>query len=131
MRIFHYNGGVACLLFCAAALSAADATVVLRNGRIWTGDPQHPWVEAIAILGNKIDWMGTNDDVLSRTGKNTQVIDLAGKRVVPGFNDAHVHFFDGGSNLSGVQLRDAKSQSEFRDRIGVFANDGTFFAAIA
>jgi predicted amidohydrolase YtcJ len=41
--------------------------------------------------------------------------------VVPGFNDAHVHFYDGGSHLASVQLRDAKSKSEFRERIGQFA----------
>src|SRR6185437_8792502 len=54
-------------------------------------------------------------------GPETRVIDLAGERVVPGFNDAHVHFFSGGADLAGPQLRDAKSQQEFRDTLAAFA----------
>ncbi len=49
------------------------------------------------------------------------MIDLKGKRVVPGFNDAHVHFLDGGAGLASVQLRDAKTPEEFRQRIRDFA----------
>ena len=57
----------------------------------------------------------------SGSGAGTEVIDLGGKLVLPGFNDAHVHFFSGGENLAGVQLRDAKSEAEFRERIAEFA----------
>ena len=49
------------------------------------------------------------------------MIDAGGKLVLPGFNDAHVHFFSGGENLAGVHLRDAKSEDEFRRRIAEFA----------
>jgi predicted amidohydrolase YtcJ len=48
-------------------------------------------------------------------------MDLQGRRVVPGFNDAHVHFFNGGVGLASVQLRDAKTPQEFANRIGAFA----------
>jgi len=54
-------------------------------------------------------------------GSRTRVIDLHGKLVVPRFNDAHVHFHDGGHDLASVQLRDARSQAEFRDGIRDFA----------
>src|SRR3546814_18929510 len=50
-----------------------------------------------------------------------EVLELRGRRVVPGFNDAHVHFFDGGQGLASVQLRDAPSPQVFRDRIGAYA----------
>jgi hypothetical protein len=52
---------------------------------------------------------------------HTRVVDLEGKRVVPGFNDAHVHFYSGGANLAGPQLRYSKSQQEFRDTLAAFA----------
>jgi predicted amidohydrolase YtcJ len=48
-------------------------------------------------------------------------MDLGGRRVVPGFNDAHVHFVDGGTNLTGPQLRYSKSEVEFRDTLAEFA----------
>src|SRR3546814_5300405 len=60
-------------------------------------------------------------EVRSWAGPATEVLDLRGRRVVPGFNDAHVHFFDGGQGLASVQLRDAPSPQVFRDRIGAYA----------
>lgn len=56
-------------------------------------------------------------------GGATKIIDLKGRRVVPGFNDAHVHFFLGGRGLASVQLRDAKSKEEFQNRIAAFARE--------
>jgi predicted amidohydrolase YtcJ len=55
-------------------------------------------------------------------GPTARVIDLHGRRVLPGFNDAHVHFIEGGASLASVQLRDAASQQEMRDRIAAFAS---------
>ncbi len=110
---------LAVFLFSLMAQPSID--LILVNGKIWTVNPKQPEVEAIAISGNRIAAVGSTASVTALKQSNTRVIDLAGKRVVPGFNDAHVHFFDGGSNLSGVQLRDARSQAEFRDRIAAFA----------
>src|SRR5262249_34667534 len=73
------------------------------------------------ILGNPIVSVGPSADILKLAGPVTRVIDLNGKRVVPGFNDAHIHLVEGGAGLAGVQLRDAKSESEFRQRISAFA----------
>jgi predicted amidohydrolase YtcJ len=50
----------------------------------------------------------------------TELIDAKGQMLVPGFNDAHVHFIDGGFGLSSVSLRDAKTKQEFIDRIAAF-----------
>ena len=50
-------------------------------------------------------------------GPRTRVVDAAGKRLLPGFNDAHVHFMDGGSQLDNVELNDATSPQEFARRI--------------
>ena len=65
--------------------------------------------------------VGSSVEIRKLAGPATKVIELGGKRVLPGFNDAHVHFVDGGAGLASVQLRDANSQEEFRDRISAFA----------
>src|SRR5208283_1536808 len=108
-------------LFLVSLAAQPSIDLILVNGKVWTVNPKQPEVEAVAISGNHIVAVGSTAAIAALKQVNTQVIDLAGKRVLPGFNDAHVHFFDGGSNLSSVQLRDAKSQAELRDRIGAFA----------
>jgi predicted amidohydrolase YtcJ len=109
------------LMFSAFVLAQAPADLVLVNGKIWTVDDKRPEVEAVAILGNRIAAVGSTEEVRKWIGANTKVIDLQGKRVTPGFNDSHVHFLDGGMGLASVQLRDARTPEEFRDRIRDFA----------
>lgn len=107
------------------ALAAAEVPVdlILVNGKLWTVNPQQPEAEAVAISGNRIVAVGTSAEMAQLRQPRTRLVDLRGRRVVPGFNDAHVHFDDGGSALSSVQLRDARSQAEFRDRIAAFARN--------
>ena len=124
---------LALLLLCAAYQSlpthpvatapgsVPSADLVLLNGKIWTVNERQQEAEAVAVVGNRIAAVGSTKDIRRWVGANTKVIDLQGKRVVPGFNDAHVHFVDGGAGLASVQLRDAGSQEEFRKRIGEFA----------
>lgn len=100
---------------------AQQPTMLLVNGKIWTVNPAQPEAEAVAISGNHIIAVGSSADLLKLRQANTQVIDLGGKRVLPGFNDAHVHFYAGGASLAGPQLRYAKSQKELRDTLAVFA----------
>ncbi len=101
--------------------SAPSADLVLLNGKIWTVNDRQSEAESVAVVGNRIAAVGSTKDIRSWIGAQTKVIDLQGKRVVPGFNDAHVHFLDGGAGLASVQLRDAATQEEFRKRIGEFA----------
>lgn len=108
-------------LAAPALLAQGYATLILTNGRIWTGNAAQPRAEALACIEGRIVAVGSAADIRRWTGPGTQTIDLAGKLLVPGFNDSHVHFHGGGENLSGVQLRDAKSEAEFRDRIRQFA----------
>jgi predicted amidohydrolase YtcJ len=110
------------LLACATAANAqVYATLVLVNGHVWTENPAQPEAEAVAVYGNRILRVGTSEEVRQLAGPPTRVIDLGGRRVVPGFNDAHVHFVIGGQVLANVQLLDASSQTEFRERIARFA----------
>ena len=65
--------------------------------------------------------MGSNDEIRKLSGTDTRTIDANSQLVLPGFNDAHVHFMSGGFQLSSVDLRDAKSPEEFARRIRDFA----------
>ncbi len=116
---------LAVLLLCLPAFTflraQRPADLILVHGKIWTENPGQPEVEAVAIQANRIAATGTSAAMLRYAGPGTQIIELHGRRVVPGFNDSHVHFVDGGAALAGVQLRDARSQDEFRQRIAAFA----------
>jgi predicted amidohydrolase YtcJ len=94
---------------------------LLGGARAWTGNPAQPEAAANAIRDGRIVAIGSEAEVLAWRGPGTQVRDLGGRRVLPGFNDAHVHVFDGGQGLASVQLRDAGSPEVFRDRIGRYA----------
>ena len=94
------------------------ADLVIRNARVWTVDPARPEAEAVAVLGDRIVAVGSNADVDAWRGPRTRVVDAGGKRLLPGFNDAHVHFVDGGAQLESVELKDAASPQEFARRIG-------------
>ncbi len=97
------------------------ADLVIVNANVRTMDKAKPTAQSVAAIGNRIVAIGTNAETKSLIGKNTKVIDAQGKLVLPGFNDAHVHFLDGGSGLSSVDLRDAKTPQEFVQRIADFA----------
>ncbi len=109
------------LFLSSAAYPQVHADLILIGGKIWTGAQSPAEVEAVACLGGRIVAVGTTAEMRKLAGPGTKVIDLNGRRVVPGFNDAHVHFLDGGAGLASVQLRDARTPQEFRDRIGAFA----------
>jgi predicted amidohydrolase YtcJ len=94
-----------------------SADLIIRNAKVWTVDRDHPEAEAVAVLGDRIVAVGSSQDVDPWRGSNTAVVDAAGKRLLPGFNDAHVHFVSGGSQLDNVQLNDATSPQEFVRRI--------------
>jgi predicted amidohydrolase YtcJ len=97
------------------------ADLVVINANVRTMDKSKPTAQAIAVKGRKIFFVGSNDEVKKFIASNTKTIDANGKLVIPGFNDAHVHFLDGGAGLSSVDLRDAKTPEEFVRRIGEFA----------
>jgi len=109
-------------LALAASLSAQpSATLVLTHGKVWTVNSAQPQAEAVACIGSHIVAVGSSEEIGRWTGAKTHVIDLKGRLVLPGFYDAHVHFFSGGEDLASVQLRTARSPEEFRDRIRDYA----------
>ena len=98
-----------------------SATLIVVNANVRTMDPAKPTAEAIAVHGNRIVAVGSSAEIRKLAGSRTEVIDADGKLVLPGFNDAHVHFLSGGFQLSSVDLRDASTPEEFAQRIRSFA----------
>ncbi|MBV8475151.1 MAG: amidohydrolase [Acidobacteria bacterium] len=101
----------------AVAQRERAADLIISNAKVWTGDKTHPNADAVAILGDRIVAVGTLQEANSWRGPQTKTIDAHGKLMLPGFNDSHVHFADGGRQLDAVQLNDAPSAEEFVRRI--------------
>ncbi len=80
------------------------ADTILMNGRITTLDPQMPEAEAIAISDGKVLETGSSAEIMRLKGPETEVIDLGGRRVIPGLNDSHTHLIRGGLNFN-MELR--------------------------
>lgn len=97
------------------------ADVIITNANVWTVDRNHPTAQAVAILGQRIAAVGSSEEMDAWRGPQTRLIDAAGKLLLPGFNDAHVHFVPGGFQLDQVQLTDARSREEFVHRIAAQA----------
>jgi predicted amidohydrolase YtcJ len=124
-----YLGLIALLSLCAGAfvLRAKDQssqtdshTVVYLHGRMYTNDPAHPWAEAMAIRDGKIRCVGKIDYVLLECGGNdpsAETIQLKGKFVMPGFNDAHVHLGGAGADMLSMRLNGVATIEELEKRV--------------
>jgi predicted amidohydrolase YtcJ len=99
------------------AQSKPSADLIITKAKIWTVDKSRPTAEAVAVLGDRIVAVGSVADVEALRGPSTKIIDAEGKLLLPGFNDAHVHFVTSGTRLDQIQLGDATSVEEFTRRI--------------
>ncbi|MEV5518345.1 amidohydrolase [Streptomyces flaveolus] len=97
----------------------SPAHLVLRNARIHTVDPALPSAEALAVRDGRIVWLGSDAEAGLWTGPGTEVIDAGGRRVLPGFVDAHNHVRLG-SDEECVQLAGARSLAEVAARIAAW-----------
>jgi predicted amidohydrolase YtcJ len=100
---------------------AVVADLVIVNANVHTMDATKPAASSVAVWQNKIIAVGTDADTKPLIGPKTRVIDAGGKLVIPGFNDAHVHFLETGFQLSSVNLRNAASPEEFARILKEFA----------
>lgn len=109
------------LLLNLSAATSVTQKKLYKNGKIYTADLKNKWVEAVVTYGNKIVFAGSEKDAAKFTDKATEVIDLKGKLMLPGFIDNHTHFLSGGFYLDGLDLRGAKSTAEFKNLIREYA----------
>jgi len=102
------------ILLAVSAMSQTQvADVIFVNGKIWTVDKAKPSAEAVAVLDGRILSVGSGSEIRKLAGAQTRIVDLKGKRMLPGFIDNHTHFMSGGFQLQSVDLRNAKSEAEF------------------
>lgn len=111
--------GISCGLQPPASAPVAD--LLILNGRVFTADDQGTVAQAVAVSGNTILRVGTNDEMSALRGPGTRVIDAHGATVAPGFNDSHVHFLSGGATLGDVDLAGLTTLEQVQDAIRKFA----------
>jgi hypothetical protein len=97
------------------------ADLVFVNGAVYTVDAARTWARAVAVKGGRIVAVGSDDDVADLRGSGTEVIDLAGRMLVPGFQDAHVHPVSGGIDMLQCDLHDLGSKDEYLQAIAAYA----------
>jgi predicted amidohydrolase YtcJ len=100
-----------------SAMANPAADLIVRNAKVWTVDKSQPTAQAVAVLGDRIVAVGSDAHIETWRGPSTRVIDAGGKLLLPGFNDAHVHFVQGGAGLENLSLHDVSSPTEFAGRV--------------
>lgn len=101
----------------AAMDEASAADLVLHNGKIFLADSAGTVVQALAVRDGRVLAAGTDAEVRRFAGARTEQVDLQGRLVTPGFNDAHIHFGAGGLGLLNVQLTGTTSLAEIERRV--------------
>lgn len=84
------------------------------NGKVYSVNESQKFAEAVVIENNKIIFVGTSEEAKKYIDDSTEIIDLDGNLLLPGFNDAHVHFIGGGFYEMGIDLREVTSINQFR-----------------
>jgi predicted amidohydrolase YtcJ len=92
-----------------------SADLALTCGNVLTMNPSQPCADAVAVKGDKIFKIGTNEEISQLVGEETKVISLKGKTVIPGFIDTHIHVADFGRLLKWVELDDVNSIKEMQN----------------
>jgi hypothetical protein len=108
---------IACLQTVALA---AGQEKLLYNGKIFTGDPEHPYAEAVAIRDDRIVAVGTRAEASQSVGRDAEAIDLKGNSLTPGLIDSHCHALEGGLTLISADIGE-KARSV--DELVAFAAD--------
>jgi predicted amidohydrolase YtcJ len=102
--------------------NGSSADLVFVNGAVYTVDAARRWVQAVAVKGGKIEAVGTDADVKEHIGAQTEIVDLDGKMLVPGFQDAHVHPPSGGLEMLQCNLNDGHSLEDYVRIIRTYAD---------
>ena len=121
MRPIHKAAAllVAFTFLCLPLTAAEHADRIFVNGNIWTEDEAHPHAEALAISGDRLLAVGSNAEIRALAVRDTAVLDLHGRLVIPGFQDSHLHF--PGPSVNEVDLVGADTLQQFQQRIAGFA----------
>ncbi len=105
------------MMLLLAVLTLQQADLVVTNARIYTSDVNRPVVEAFAVRGGRIAFVGSNRGALALAGPRTERLDLSGKTVITGMVDAHAHLLGLGQGLRTVDLVGTRSYEEVIARV--------------
>jgi predicted amidohydrolase YtcJ len=97
------------------------ADLVFVNGDVYAMDAARSWARAVAVRAGEIVAVGTDDEIADLRGDRTEVVDLAGRLLLPGFQDAHVHPVGGGLDMLQCDLNEADSKQAYLDTIAAYA----------
>ncbi|MFC9342205.1 amidohydrolase [Streptomyces sp. NPDC057020] len=98
-----------------------SADLVFTGGPVFTVDPARTRASSLAVVGDRVVAVG-HDEVRELVGPRTEVVDLAGKLLIPGFQDAHVHAVFGGSELAECDLTGTVGVPEYLGRVRAYAD---------
>ena len=107
------------ILFLAACSQKTPGDMVIFGGTIYTADDTHPKVEAVVVTNDKIAFAGGEKEARKWIGDKTNVIDLKGKTMTPGFIEGHGHFFGVGYYEIDLDLMKAKNYEEIVEMVRV------------
>ena len=113
--------GCVAILATWSAMARAEADWVLRGGPIYSMDASAQHFSAIALKGNRIVWLGDADAATAHIGAKTEVVELEGRSVFPGFIDTHIHSMDTLPLVNGVKLSPYQSAEEVLASIAAHA----------
>ncbi|GAC1626343.1 MAG: amidohydrolase [Candidatus Acidiferrum sp.] len=128
MKISFLALAPALLLIAAAsaankphAAKSEPADLLIIHARIYTVNPRQPWAQAVAIRHGKIIAIGSDQELVPLRAAGTKIVDAAGKLLLPGFTDSHIHFLDGSLSLGRVNLEGAKDTADIQVRLRSYA----------
>jgi predicted amidohydrolase YtcJ len=101
--------------------AVGPADLLLRGGAVYTVDAPRSWATAVGVKGGRIIYVGSDSVPAGIIGSGTEVVELGGKMVLPGFQDGHVHLLAGGVELGECTLFTLQSAAEIADSIGACA----------
>ena len=110
------------LALLAGPVIAQGQSILIENARVWTNDPARPEATSLLVVDGRIAAIGTADGPIEPAG-GVERIDLGGRRVVPGFNDAHTHFFEGAFALLAPDLLSSDTPEELVRRLEAHVAD--------
>jgi hypothetical protein len=96
------------------------ADIAFVNGDVYTVDAARSWARGVAVTGGRISAVGTEDQIRDLVGPGTEVVDLGGGMLLPGFQDAHVHTVAGGVDMLQCDLHDLESAEEYLGAIETY-----------
>ena len=101
----------------ALAQTQPPADLIFHGGKVWTVDESRPVAQAVAVRGNRIVRVGSNREVLALRGPATEVVDLRGRLLLPGFNDGHTHFENAADWFYEVMITNATDVNVIYDQL--------------